>query len=220
MPRFYGNTTLDDFLSSTRVTFNNAVQPDVLPALSIFGYDEARIQEGVALLETAVAREADQKRLYGKQYAATEALKQAWREADELYYSVHRRLARLALKNDRERRHALGLSERQKQTFLGRLQQATDFYARVLEDPVALEALAQFNVTRQHLEQGQAKVKEVETLKSIQEQVKSAAQAATQERDAVLDALSEWLSTFREVARMALASMPQHLESLQLGTIP
>jgi hypothetical protein len=83
---------------------------------------------------------------------------------------------------------------------------------------VALEKLAHFKVTREHLKQGLTMVEQVAALKALQEREKTAAQNATKDRDAAVDTLSEWLTPFRAVARIALAHIPQHLETLQLGT--
>jgi predicted metal-dependent phosphotriesterase family hydrolase len=70
--------------------------PGILAALSAFGYDQARLDEGVALLNEAWARHAAQKQAYGAQYAATQALRQARQAANELY-RIHRRLTSLVL---------------------------------------------------------------------------------------------------------------------------
>jgi hypothetical protein len=210
---------VDELFTRAQVTLDMARQtPEILARLSIYGYDEAHLQQGLTLLETARSLHATQKRQYGEQYAATEALMQAWRTADERYLA-HRRLARLALRQDPQRQHALGLDQPKKGSFSGWLGQALVFYTNTLGDPEVINALARFNVTQADLEQGQALVQQVADLNSVQEREKYEAQAATRERDAALDALGVWLAELREVARIALADVPQQLEALQFGVV-
>lgn len=221
MTKFYDYTSLDEFLSWAKVALDNAVQsPEALEALSTYGYNEARIQEGISLREMVVQHNALQKRVYGKQFAATETFEHTWKEADQRHYRVHRRLAKLVTRQDKERRKALGLNNRKKQSYGGWYQQAEEFYINLLDDSEVVEALARFMITQQQLEQGQAMVQQVAALKGLQEQQKTEAQKATQARNVALAALREWLTTFREVARLALSKNPEHLESLQLAVAP
>ena len=57
-------------------------------------------------------------------------------------------------------------------------------------------------------------------LNSSQEREKGETQSATQDRNATIEALDEWLDEFKEVARIALDETPQLLEALNLGAIP
>ena len=221
MSKFYEYANLDEFLSWSKVAIDNAIQsPEILAALSIYGYDEVSLQEGSDLRETVVDLESQQNGAYGKQFAATQAFEQAWRETDRRHYAVHRRLVRLAYKKDKDRREALRLNERKKQSYGGWYHQAETFYRSLLNAPDVVETLARFNLTREQLEQAQGAVEQVGALKAEQEQQKTAAQQATQARDVALGALKEWLSAFREVARIALADDPEHLETIQLAMMP
>jgi hypothetical protein len=70
------------------------------------------------------------------------------------------------------------------------------------------------------LSAAQAQVEGVASLNNAQEQEKGEAQAATQERDAAIEALDDWLADFRVVARIALEDDPQLMEALHMGAIP
>ena len=48
----------------------------------------------------------------------------------------------------------------------------------------------------------------------MQEKEKGEAQAATQKRDAALDAMQDWLSDYLAIAKVALEEEPQLLEGL------
>lgn len=78
--------TLGDFLQETRVLMGNSqTLPDVAGALAEFGYDAARWAEGTALLQSAETLVLAQKKEYGEQYEATEAVQAAWAAADSAY---------------------------------------------------------------------------------------------------------------------------------------
>ena len=212
--------TIDKFLSSARVSIGNGRQvPEILAALTVFGYDDVRLQEGRALLDTATALHAAQKQEYGEQYAATTALKQAWDEADKVY-SVHRKLARLVLKDLPEQQQSLNVNGRKKQSFSGWLEQALVFYTNVLQNTTVQTALARFNITVEALTQGQTLVQAVVNLNNVQKKEMYEAQQATKSRDEAMDALDAWLFEYYEVAKIALADNPQQLEALQIMVVP
>ena len=221
MNRITSSAGLDDLVTYGRLAIDSSIEsPSILAALANYGFDEARLQAGNELIDTVVTKDVAQKRAYGKQYAASLRLAQAWQEADATYYDVHRRLAKLMLKQDTERLHALLLSQRKKRTYAGWVAQATWFYTSALEDPNVVDAFAQFNISQVHLEEGLARVEYIHVLKKAQEKEKTAAQKATKARDTALGALNEYLSTFREVARIALTNSEDDLETLQLAAVP
>ena len=87
----------------------------------------------------------------------------------------------------------------------------------MLADTEAQTQLARYKVTLEALQTALSDVEQAFTLKSSQEQEKGEAQEATQQRDAAIDALDEWLSDFKVVARIALEDTPQLLEALNLA---
>ena len=70
------------------------------------------------------------------------------------------------------------------------------FYANALDDPSVVSALAEFNITQEDLEQSQALVAQVETLKEVQERAKTTAQIATQTRTDALKGMDDWSANF------------------------
>ena len=208
-------------LSWARLALNNALQtPEILAALSTYGFNETQIQAGIALLEAAEAGQAAQKQAYGRQYNATQAFHTAWREANNERYTRHRQLARLPGVLDAEQLHALRLDEHKPQNIWEWLVQARTFYTNALADEDILSVLSRFQVTSEVLEDSLAQVNAVATLKEAQERAKSEAQVATQDQDTAFRLLDGWLSQFRRIARLALADDPQRLESLLLGAAP
>jgi len=213
------NTSLSDFFTNAAVTLNNTqTQPEITAALDAFGYDAGAIQQGQDILTTARALHDAQIKEYGEQHAATQAFNEAVGQADKSY-TAHRRLATLTFKSDAQRQTDLKLNERKPRAFNPWYEQARHFYTALLADTEAQNQLARYRVTSEALQATQAQVEQAFALNSAQEQEKGEAQNATQQRDAAIEALAEWLNDFKVVARIALEGSPQLLESLNLGAI-
>ena len=211
------NTSFSDFFTEAAMVLTNAREhPEIAAALDAFGYDAATLQAGQALLDTARDLYDAQIKEYGEQHAATQAFLDASGRADKAY-AAHRRLAKIAFKGDAQRQTDLHLNDRKPRPFNSWYQQARHFYTALLADTEAQTQLARYKVTLEALQTALSDVEQAFTLKSSQEQEKGEAQEATQQRDAAIDALDEWLSDFKVVARIALEDTPQLLEALNLA---
>ena len=214
------NIPLADFFTRAALILDNAQEhAEISAALNTYGYNEAAIQEGRDLLNVARNLYDSQIKEYGEQHAATKAFHTAFTQADKTY-NAHRRLAKIVFKNDPQRQTDLRLNQRKPYAFNAWYQQARHFYAALLSDEEAQTKLARFNVTVEDIQAAQAQVEQTQTLKNAQEQEKGEAQQATQQRDAAIAALDEWLADFQVVAKIALQDKKQLLESLDMGVIP
>jgi len=214
------DASLSDFFTDAATIVANAQQqPEIAAALDTYGYDTAAIQQGQTLLATARSLYDLQIKEYGEQHGATQAFEAACRQADKTY-AAHRKLAKVAFKNDAQRQTNLRLNERKSQVYALWHEQARHFYTALLADPAAQTQLTRYKITPEALQAALALVDQAETLKTAQEKEKGEAQNATVQRDAALLALDDWLADFKVVARLALADTPQLLESLKLGAIP
>ena len=213
------STSLSNFFAEATTLLTNAREhPDISAALDSFGYDAVALAEGQAFLNTARGLHDAQIKEYGEQHAATQALVNASKAADKVY-AAHRRLAKIAFKSDAQRKTDLHLNERKPEAFNPWYEQVRHFYLALLADTAAQTQLARYKVTPEAIQAVQAQVEQVFALKNAQEREKGEAQEATQQRDAAIAALDEWLADFRVVARIALEDTPQLLEALKLGTI-
>lgn len=209
----------DYFAEATTLLANAQEQPEIATALGTFGYDPPVLQAGQALLDTARDLHDRQIKEYGEQHAATQAILKASKQADKSY-TTYRRLAKVAFKNDPQRKTNLHLNQHKPQVFNPWYEQARHFYSALLADPEAQTQLARFNIGLAALQASQAQLEQVYTLKNTQEREKGEAQDATQQRNAALGDLDEWLSDLRVVARIALQDTPQLLEALNFRAIP
>lgn len=208
------NNTIDAQLLTAQTAIDNALANDAIKsALALFGYDETKLNAGKSLSEDALALHAQQKREYGEQFTATDALDAALTTANTTYMR-HVKVARVALKNERGASQALRLDGRRRKTYSGWLEQANVFYTNAQSDANIQAKLASFGMDAAALQAAQQLVKDVEAKLAAQLKEKGEAQAATQERDSVLEDLLDWMSDFRAIARVALEDQPQLLEIL------
>lgn len=215
--KFYPYKTVAEFLFLVGVGVINAKEGRVADTLTAHGFGAAKIDEGAAMLATARDLDAAKASAYGEQMGATEAVQMAWRTADKTY-SVHRKLARLALRDDEQAQVALLLNERKAPLLSNWLVQAEIFYANGLANGEILAAVGQYNVTEAVLMAGKTAVSQVAHLRAVQQQRKAIARQTTKRRNDALDALYEWHKVFRTIAKIALEG-DQMLESLGLKIV-
>jgi len=198
-------------LTDAQIVIDNALNnPSIRKQLESYGYDVKRIKAGKELREKAMMLHSAQKKEYGVQYGATDALLAARQEAATLY-KKHLTLARMALPGNRGAWNTLQLNGARKRNFAGWVSQARVFYTNVLDIAAELET---FGVTQAELETGQAMIEAVADARARQQQGKSKAQQTTRQRNEALQALNQWMDDFMTVARIALRESPQELEAL------
>ncbi|MEO1256097.1 MAG: hypothetical protein AAFY41_14600, partial [Bacteroidota bacterium] len=124
--------TIDGKLLFSKTALENAksVTP-VSESLAEYGYNVARIEEGVALLENADTLNEKQKKEYGEQFQATDELKTGKAELKAMYMR-HLKIARVALKNDRGAEESMQMTGRRKESLFGFLKQVNAFYTNAL----------------------------------------------------------------------------------------
>ena len=200
----YSNLSIDGKLAASQQALANAASnAEIAALLAVFGYDAARVAEGQALYDAAQAAQVAQKQEYGEQYAASQAFESAWNTARQAYMQLVK-IARVAFSSDPNASTALGIAGRRKPTYPGWLEQVQQFYLAVLANADFQTGLARFGVTLQKLQDGKALVDVVVAAKQAQGTETAEAQAATQTRDAALEALDAWMSDFIAIAKIAL----------------
>ena len=200
----YSNLSIDGKLAASQQALANAASnAEIAALLAGFGYDAARIAGGQALYDAAQAAQVAQKQEYGEQYAASQASETAWNAANQTYMQLVK-VARVAFSGDPNAATALGIAGRRKPTYPGWLEQAQQFYLAALANVDFQTELARFGITLEKLQAGKALVDAVVAAKQAQGSETAEAQAATQARDAALEALDAWMSDFIAIARIAL----------------
>ncbi len=211
---FSRNQSDEDFLHSVNLAQQNTLNDtEILLAMTEFGYDAAKINEGVIIYQGVYGLFQQQKTEYTEQYAASEDLKIRWAESNRVTMS-YVKVARVALKSDYGAYIKLGLDKARNRSLSGWISQARQFYANALSATDILTKLAGFGITDTKLNAGKQLVDETETLNITHKKEMGEAQQATLDRDNAIDNLEDWISDFIAIARIALADRPQLLEKL------
>ncbi|MEQ9440879.1 MAG: hypothetical protein RIG62_17665 [Cyclobacteriaceae bacterium] len=186
---------------------------EIAEMLEAYQYDEARILEGKALLNTLVLLNDLQDKEYGEQFDATDILNGTRQRAHDLYMK-HLTLGRIAFEGKRGTAKRLQLNGPRQRGLSGWLTQAEVFYANLdgLET-----ALAEYGVSSEELTQARELVASVGEALWKREQEQKEARESTRQRDAARKELKRWMRHFRQVARLALKDHAQKLESMGDG---
>ena len=214
----YLGQRVDQRLLAVQLAVENTLKDqDVLTELTLFGYDEAKLNVGKRLYEEAQALVNQQKVEYGEQYQATQVLHQAKEKADKVYTRTLK-IARIALRGNVQAHTALILSGRRKRSLAGWLAQAQAFYANLLADADLIAQMANFGYDQAKLEAEQALVLAVLQADQTQQKEMGEARQATKLRDAKLDEMDEWMLDFITIARVALEEEPEKLATLGISS--
>ena len=189
----------------------------IMQNLTNYGYTDERIRtEGLNTLTEVEQLFDEHRREYGEQYDAYRQVEKAFGEA-YAYYMPKLRLARIALKNLSGALHSIKATGSRSRSITGFTKESKQFYNNLLAQPEHLAAMEKFNVKKADLEKGLEMVSELEKAYQAYLIEKGEAQDATIRRDKAFDALYDWYSEFRAVARIAMSEHPQLLE--QMGIV-
>ena len=212
--------SIDERLTTAQVAIDNALSDEPIKELLVpFGYDDAKLNEGKALLEQTVTLNQKQDKEYGEQFAATQELHSLQTTAHKQYMDAVA-LARIKFRDDVKAWQALGLNGKRKVSLSGWVEQATKFYTNLIADSDLVTAMSGYGYTAEKLQAELDQVKTVPDANANQSREMGEAQAATKERDASLDDLDQWMSDFKTVAKIALKDHDQWIEKLGLAVVP
>ena len=187
----------------------NAVHnPELLAALSGFGYDEVKLREGLTR-HTTVKQITQQREQATHTARETAVLYQRSKERMIEQFQLHRDTARFAYRREAQYTDHLKLTGSRETTTANLMVQAETFYRNV---PVAM--MEKYRVSRKELNETAKLVTQVRDLKAMRNHTQSQVQSLTQARLQALEALQTWMRHFMTVAKVALAEQPQQLEAL------
>ncbi|MCB0211318.1 MAG: hypothetical protein KDJ52_18400 [Anaerolineae bacterium] len=210
------NQSIDKRMFDAQLMINNSLsEPNILTALSQFGYDHNKLQEGKQLFEEVQALGDTQLVEYGSQRAATDDLKQTWTTARKAYIRTLK-VARIAFDGNKEAETALLMRGRRKQTLGGWMEQATTFYTNLLNSANLTQQMRRYGYNTDKLAAEADLIWAVVKAHAAQQQSKGIARQATNRRNAKMTELEAWLSDFRAIVRIALEDCPTRLKQLGL----
>ena len=211
------NLAITKKIELANYSITNALNnPVITTALTAFGYDTTKLNEGKTLLDNLKALQTNQKQQYIEQRAATADREAIRTEIDKIYIQ-HLKLARLAFKNEPNILSALETDGRRLRSFDSWKGQVTTFYDAALSNQPIMDGLSRFNITATNLTDVQALLTTYENVTATQKTQTAEAQQATLDRDKAMKALDIWMRGFQEVAKIALEANPQLLEALGIA---
>jgi hypothetical protein len=204
--------SIADRLNQADLALTNAASPDVADALAEYGCDTAYLDEGRARRTAARDALSNRDLLYGRQQELTRQAQEALRTARREYGSLVR-IARAVFRDQPGLLVQLGIAGRTPNALAALLAAADTLFANATDPAIALE-LTKHGYTPIRIAEVLAAFQALRAANEAQEIAKGATQQATQELQAAMRALDEWMSQFRSIARVALRDQPQFLEEL------
>jgi hypothetical protein len=197
-------------LHEAQVMIDNSLRdPQIQERVAAFGFPVGKLNAAKALFEAAQAAVNLQILKSGAQQQSTSSLAEAEVSARDAYRALAK-VARAVFIKDKGQLTVLGLTGREPDSFAGFLAAAYTLF----NNAANLSVLAEYGYDAAKLQTERGKIAALDDANLRQESAKGAAQQSTEERDAALQALHNWVSQYRQIARVALRDQKQLLESI------
>lgn len=206
--------TYEKFYLKAKIAIENSLKiKEVQEIVARFGYPKGRLEEGKRLYDESFELYQNQIQMFSESTEAGKRCKKAFERADEKF-AVMVKLARVALEGDKAALEQLGIKSPRKRTIAGWIVQAELFYNHSLANKSTQDKLSMCGINHSNLIEGQMMLKEVVELYKEKEEKEGYAQVATKKKDLSLERLKEWHRKYVKVAKIALAEVPQLIETL------
>jgi predicted pyridoxine 5'-phosphate oxidase superfamily flavin-nucleotide-binding protein len=206
MPTRPMTTTAQQLNAAQLAIVNSLADPEIKAAVAQFGYTTAKLNAGKRLYDTALAAVNAQNSGKGDQKAATADLKAKEKDARDAYQAAAK-VARATL--DKDGLAKLGLGKEPRGT-AGFIQAGYTLFDNAADSGL----LADFGYDADRLAAERAKIEAFDQANQAQEMAKGAAQQATQDQDAALAAMNDWVAQYLKIAKVALRGKKQLLEKI------
>ena len=185
---------------------NSLGDPEIKAAVAQFGYTTAKLNKGQQWYDAALAAVNAQKSGKGAQKDSTAQLRAALIDARDAYQALAK-VARAALSQEDQARLGLGKAPRSTAAFI----QAG---YTLFDNAGDVAALADFGYDADRLAAERAKIEAYDQAHQTQKMAKGSAQQATQDQDAALAAMNDWVAQYVKIAKVALRGKKQLLEKI------
>ena len=212
------NTSETALLEQAQTALTNAqTQPQIAQEIAKYGYGEEKIAEGQNVYDQAwAAWQTNQKE--------DKETRQAYQTFSEYYtqlqtlYGEHRQKAKARFRSQPQTLAKLYVTGSKPTTYLNLMENITQFYI-ALANPDNAEIKTQlltYNLPETELEQARKLLNQTTAARKEYVREESESQNATQQKDAALATLENWIRDFYAMANVALKKQPQLLEALGL----
>ncbi|HEX9951898.1 MAG TPA: hypothetical protein VGB53_09035 [Rubricoccaceae bacterium] len=211
----YYNTPDAELIQSTDVAVTNALtEPDLLAALTLYGYGEDELtaaKDRLSAFQKAVTGRGDD---LGLQVGSTESLTDARAVFHKQVYMRHVTIARVLFQDEPGTLRRLGLNGPRERAAAGWLTQAEQLYHTVGDDKVLQDRLTPRGLTPGTTAAAADELARLRLLDGRQENRKGLKQQGTLDRKGIRYETAKWISGYKQVATVALADHPEWLERI------
>lgn len=207
MPTRPMTTTAQQLTAAQLAITNSLADPEIKAAVAQYGYTTTKLNAGKKLYDTALAAVNAQKSGRGNQKTATADLKAKEKDARDAYQAAAK-VARAAL--DKDGLAKLGLAGKEPRDTAGFIAAGYTLFDNAAESGL----LAEFGYDADRLAAERAKIEAFDQANQAQEMAKGAAQQATQDQEAALKAMNDWVAQYLKIAKVALRGKKQLLEKI------
>lgn len=186
---------------------------DIAQELAEYGYDDAKIQEGKALYDTAIASQDANRKETKEEVQALEAFSTAYKELLERY-KAHRKRAKIVFQDEPSALKILALKGTMPLRILSALEEIEILYTELDKDENYKKAVLKLKITEEDIQNQKNKLAEVRTAYAKYTTEKGESQQATKDKNQAFGAFEKWVRNFHTIAKIALEDRPQLLESL------
>jgi hypothetical protein len=193
--------------------FNSLVDPEIQALVAGYGYSLAKLNEGRAIYEAAMAAVQAHKAAMGTQKKATLDFQEAEKEAQKAYRALAK-IARAISGGNESVLTTLGLTGEWPNSTAKLLTAAYTLF----DNAVRVPALADYGYESARLEAEREKIVAFDLANQRQEAAKGATHQTTRGQAAALAALAAWKAQYLKIASVALLEKPHLLEKIGAHT--
>ena len=181
--------------------------PQAKQQLEVVGFGNAQFQAGKGYIQAVKGHLFTRTQLKQERWSLSKQMN-AGLQAVREQFSLHRKGAIFALRNQPELLHALQIDQVERGTWTG-VKQAVYFYEQLLQQKVSLEGLG---VSQKEIKESLKTATQLLQQRKDRTRRKGLSQQNTRELHQAVVALRAWVIEFRANARLAYRQQPQMLE--------
>jgi len=185
---YYSKKSISHFMKGAKALIFAVVNDDFIKErISVFNFDEARLNECLDIYNKAEEAESDKSKEFGEQLESKVISDKLIEEADKIY-RLQTEFLRLGLFYNIEKQRKLFLiGQPRTRKVMEWLKHALELYNRVLADEEAVNSVSVYGITKENLEVGRKKVLDAEAAKIKHTEERGEAQDATDLRDTAFE---------------------------------
>ena len=211
------NLSEEKTLDIYRITLRNSKDSETIAKhMESVGYDQEKIAEGTSLLKETRKVWRRSRLLKIQLHSAFRAYSDTKKSLAESY-SIHRKMARVAFRTDKEAAEALLLNAPVPKAYAIWLEQVRSFYNKAATSRKIKAKLQEFNLTSEMIAAEQEKIRVLEEARAAYLENKGLSQNATAEKDAIFDKLDVWMRDFYAMAKIAMRNDKKRMASFNKG---